>query len=167
VTGCTAPRVLVFCPLSPKVNHDGHELVRNTTKSFHKPFLNSASCSERSRIDCLTSRTPHLLHVPPPLPFKAPSGVTPPLCANLCSLVIIIITVSLLRFNREPHIYPGAHPLPVFYRYPQQPAVTLVNTSCEKKKGGIEPATHTKLIHAAAAATTSVPRAPTLLIRGR
>ncbi len=36
-----------------------------------------------------------------------------------------LITLSLLRFDREPHIYPGAHPLPILYRYTQQPAVSL------------------------------------------
>src|SRR5713226_721179 len=35
---------------------------------------------------------------------------------------------SLLRFNRESHIYPGAHPFPIMYCYPQQPAVTVVST---------------------------------------
>lgn len=133
--------------------HNGHELTRNTTNcnkattisdgslvhslsSFHKPFPKSASCQERSPIEL-----PHLPHPSPPpcapsTYFQGTHGRNPPLCAIPCPLVIIIIIVSFVRFNREPHIYPGAHLLPILYRYPEQPAVTVVSTPatpCENK----------------------------------
>ena len=120
VRSAQPPRDLAFCPLCPKMVHNGHELTRNTTNcnkattisdgslvhslsSFHKPFPKSASCQERSPIEL-----PHLPHPSPPpcapsTYFQGTHGRNPPLCAIPCPLVIIIIIVSFVRFNREPH----------------------------------------------------------------
>lgn len=135
VRRCTA-RCHVFCPLCPKVFHESRELARirqiaikvqpsfycngSSLSSFHRPFPKSASCSVQGGVELprIASPPPH-----PSLHVSASLGRNPHLTMGssptLYPLVIIIITLSFLRFNREPHIYPGAHPPPIVYRYPQ------------------------------------------------
>jgi hypothetical protein len=104
--------------------------------------------------------------VPPPLPFKAPSGVTPtPLCHSMLSRDHHHYSIIAPIQSRTPHLSRRASSSRI---------VSLSTATCRhrcqhtlRKKGGIEPTTHTKLIHAAAAAIASVPSTPTLLIRGK
>jgi hypothetical protein len=127
--------------------------------------------SERSRIpsNCLTSPAPHLLLS---LHFLSshPSGV-------LTSNLSVILTHSVP--SRDHHHYSIIPPIQsrtphLSRRASSSHSVSLSTATCRhrcqhplRKKGVIEPATHTKLIHATAAAIASVASTPTLLMRGK